>query len=315
MKKILLNTGGQPIRLNDIQAIQLNVQYMVSALARSFGAGPFRLNGAEITVSDSGGASPRLNITSGAIYYNYDIFLVSAVNDQPLASGTTLNDILTSRYWDVHRVDSDTRTFLNGNSHNILRDDTAVLVETPGLWGTSVPANIDLSFDYSDYAEALTGTALNKIITPEKLKFVFDNKYSSNLEALNGTITDKIITPSNLKYVAQNLLTYIEPWNDVTFETDWANFNPAVFQHTQYKKDMIGNVYVKGAFYKTVSGSGIAHPFTLPIGYRPVRAAYLIVIIEEVSYRVNINSTGEFMIDTYSNHQLPVPLNISFRID
>jgi len=256
MKRIITNNGGQPIRLNDLDYLQDNVTDLTISLAKSFGAGPFRLYGADISVTDSGGVSPLLNISFGAIYYNFNIYLVDAVVNQALASGTTLNDILTTRYWDLSQVDSDSRVFLDSTSNNILRTEKAVFVATPTTWSTNVPANILLAIDYQ--------------------------------------------------------INHIESWNNVTFEPNWTNYPANAL--TQYKKDFLGNVYIKGALYSTVAGSDIAIPFILPSGYIPLERIFSSVAYNDTIVPVVIEPTGEFGL-ILADHTIPIYFNFSFRID
>ena len=136
-------TGGYPFTLNRVDNIQLNVKNITSAIAKglSFNEPAFRLFGAEISVTNSGGASPLLNITEGAIWYLDEIFLVDAVSGQSLPSGTTLQNVLDTYEWDLNTVDSEVKLFKDNTSKATVETKTAILTATPATW-TNIEANL-----------------------------------------------------------------------------------------------------------------------------------------------------------------------------
>jgi len=307
MKELLFNSGGQPLRLNDLEYLQQNVKDMTASLANSFGNGPFRLFGVNISVTDSGGIAPLLNISFGAIYYNYDIYAVDQVTNQALASGTTLNDILTTRYFDLVVIDSDSRTFLDSFSHNVLRDNKAVLTTSATTWGTNVPATIGLAFDKATDTDVTEGTDDYKFITSLKLKNRTDI-IDSDISDINDIIENK-------------------PWfivgNDsgaTTYNANFAAVPGTGYRDLSYSKDGFGNLFLSGKFRNVSGGTLSAGSYsvtTLPVGYRPSYVSFQPVVDDNLKthHTILVNTSGQVILYALSNISDTVDIyaEIAFR--
>lgn len=104
----------------------------------------------------------------------------------------------------------------------------------------------------------------------------------------------------------------VEDWIGVTFEDDFANKGGD--SPTEYKKDSLGNVWIRGSYIKPTAGALDAVVFILPTGYRPSKKIYIIQSNINNLIRGYIDTNGEFrsysVDDTYPNR-----FSISFRTD
>jgi len=79
-----------------------------------------------------------------------------------------------------------------------------------------------------------------------------------------------------------------ETWIAPTFTNNWVNYS-ATFNDCGYMKDAMGFVHLRGLVKNGTDGSSI---FTLPVGYRPIRAELLVCASEDHYGRLDIATTG-----------------------
>lgn len=136
MKRINIGIdGGFPITLDDLAFMEdsqiENAVSIVKGLIGDYTAAI--LFGGEISVLNSGGGSPILNVTSGAMYYSNEIFQIDSYS-LALASGTTLQNILDNYKWDLSVTTDTPVTYENSTVNNAYKYNKAVLVAFPSTW-------------------------------------------------------------------------------------------------------------------------------------------------------------------------------------
>lgn len=87
------------------------------------------------------------------------------------------------------------------------------------------------------------------------------------------TLTNKTLTSPtiNSPTIATPTIS-VQAWQTVTFTNSWAQHGDATFNTAGYYKDPTGRVFLRGLIASGVLGSAA---FTLPAGYRPVKAHIL----------------------------------------
>lgn len=206
MKQLIYSTGGQPIRLNDFQAIEENIKGLTSALANISSNVPYILYGASITVSGSGGATPLLSITKGALWYLDEVYLIDAVTDELLPGGTDTATVRTTYEWDLESNISDNRTFNDASSNNVLTNRKTILTATPVTWSGLV----DLP-DSTDVLQTKAQTQTKSFIT------LLED--SAGL-AIGGYYS---LTDASASAIVDNNLTAIELYAKVTMDASMPN--------------------------------------------------------------------------------------------
>jgi len=138
MKSVITTqTGGMPFYKNHILGfMQESLQEISNAISKglSLDGNPYIVNGCLITVSDSGGVNPLLNITAGAIWYLDEVYLVDTVTNLPLPAYTTQYDVQTTYSWDLSETITTAVVFKDTTSKNIHKIRKAVLTLTPTTW-------------------------------------------------------------------------------------------------------------------------------------------------------------------------------------
>jgi len=202
MKSIITNTGGQPLRLEDLLVLQENTIKLSEAIGLAFvytnSEYPMRFYGCNVTVSNSGGSNPLLNITAGAMFVDTEIVFVDAIVNSPLPSGTTLIDVQTNWFWDLSTVDTDNRVFKDLTSHNVLRIKKAILTETPVVW-QDFTAVLPFVISKATNNDAIAGTDFYKFLTPATVSAFYTSKLATNAETITGTNATKATTPASVK--------------------------------------------------------------------------------------------------------------------
>lgn len=183
MKQLIYTNGGQPIDLDDFRYVEENVKDLTSALGNMISSSAYILHGATISVSGSGGPTPLLSITSGTMWYLDEIYLIDAVVNQALPASTTESTVQNTYEWDLSVVNSDTRTFEDASSHEVLTTRKAVLVSSASTWVglSNLPLMIDL-------IKTQTRTAL--VITEESTALGISGYYSVT-NYTGNTISDE----------------------------------------------------------------------------------------------------------------------------
>lgn len=134
--------GGFPLTNDDLTFIEDNaMEYSIDMIkGLSGGLDAVILNGGEISVTNSGGLAPILNITDGSLFYLDEIYKIDA-SSTALAPYTTYADVLTTYEWDLV-VTSDTPvTFKNATVNDAYQYRKATLVSIPTTW-SGLSANI-----------------------------------------------------------------------------------------------------------------------------------------------------------------------------
>lgn len=138
MKELILNiNGGRPLTSSDLGFIQESYTEMIKAIINGININnstAYILYGCNITVNDSGGANPTLDLTEGALYYDNEIFYVDAVSGQALPAGTTQTYVRDNYLWDLSEISSNTRIFKDTTSHNVWNTRKAVIGASSSTW-------------------------------------------------------------------------------------------------------------------------------------------------------------------------------------
>jgi len=200
-------TGGRPFNTNDLDAIQNNSKVMYDALANAIGLEQiaYILKGCVITVNGSGGPTPTLDLTAGAIWYNDEIYEVSAVIGQALPSSTSQLDVETTYQWDIISTQSDNRVYKDLVANNTILNKTAELKIT----GSTGQSNLQR---VSDFLLSKPATQFIQGIA----------EIASQTEVEIGIDNERIVTPLTLNIMFGGLkrkVIDIGPWNMDTVST------------------------------------------------------------------------------------------------
>jgi len=246
MNKITTNLlGGQPFRINEIDTLQTMLQSLTSIISKglSDNGQPYIISGCEITVNNSGATNPTLDLTAGAIWYLDEIYIVDSITGQSLPSGTTQTDVETTYQWDLDETYTDTVTFKNGLSHDILIIRKTVLVETASSWiGFSNLKSLNELLTVSFATETEKGIS----------------ELATTTETIDGTDDERVITPLKLH-------TH-EAWTEVTVFNN-ANIAQTASDRLSYRKLSNGMVEIRGKFSVTSDIATSVNIFTLPASY------------------------------------------------
>lgn len=147
-----------------------------------------KLYGCEITVTNSGLSNPLLNVSSGAIFYNGEIYIVPSIQDRPLKTGTTLQDVLDNYNFDlIETVD----TILQYNpkittaSHPVFKYRKADIVLVPSEWTVLFPVSTLYLKEMFNVLATDTTYGMVKLANASS---------TGNEVFTSNTFTDKIVT-------------------------------------------------------------------------------------------------------------------------
>lgn len=176
--------GGFPLTNDDLTFIENNAMDVSADIIKGFigNLTSAIVFGGDITVTNSGGASPILNITEGALFYIDEIYQIEAVT-QSLPSGTTLQNILDNWEWDLDETTDTPVTYKNATVNDAYKYRKAKLKSTPITWSGVL---------------ATTESVLELITVPqatEDTAGVLEISTQAEVEA--GTRNDSALTPSN----------------------------------------------------------------------------------------------------------------------
>lgn len=150
MKSLITNqTGGFIIAVDDLEIIQNNVKELTSAISKglAFNETAIILSGCDITVNGSGGGTPTLDLTAGAIWYLDEVYIVDAVVGQGLPALTTQTDVELGYEWDLAETTTTAVIFGDALTKDVHKYRKSVLVLTPVTWtGLSALKHIDEIF-------------------------------------------------------------------------------------------------------------------------------------------------------------------------
>jgi len=195
MKKVLSTLqGGFPITLDELEYIQTNVKELTGALGKamqlSTGAFPIKLYGIEATITGSGGATPTVDVTAGALWYLDEIYFFDEMLNIALDPGETLQDFDTEWFFDLLETTNTSVVFKDASSKDINQVRKTILTKTPATW-----ANLDFG-QTSNFSTRLIATVPNTTESiPGKIEL------ATQTEVNDGLATSRAVVPSTLKGV------------------------------------------------------------------------------------------------------------------
>lgn len=210
MEKLLLNiNGGRPFLTDDLITQQDNLINLIDSILQGINinnSSIYILYGIEATVNNPGSATPTVDISPGALYFQNEVFFFDEVIGQAIPNGYTQYSFEENYYWDLSEVESDTRTFKDSTSHNTLVTRKAILTETPTTWSTASYRNTDnINVILKNEDKEVT------TVTPE-------SQLAKNTNGSVGTTNDAFldVTNSNMNDYTKGVIRGLEGWVEIT---------------------------------------------------------------------------------------------------
>jgi len=265
MKRII-NTlnGGFPLTQNSLDYIQQNVSEITNVLGKSLGLGSsaFIITGCALSITDEGGTNPVLSVTTGALWYNNEVYIVDAITNN-LTSGWTLSNVLTNYYWDLIDNTHYPVLFKGGASKNIRSDRKATYTTSPVTW----------NLQNLPYVKDLLTTPIADTSVYGKVRL------ASSTETQQGSGGTKVVTSAGLATP--------QSWIDITstFDSGGAGVDYIIGTNgkIQYRKDNLGVVHIRFKDLTYVGTGGHKGLFFVPNTHTPSYET-LFVLCTEASF-------------------------------
>lgn len=201
-------SGGMPISQSTFDFVENSIKTLTSVVVKSIANAEFaKLTGCVVSVANSGGTEPLLNVTEGAIWVVDEIYFVPAISNQSLPEGTTLQDVLDNYKFDLVESFDTVIVYKNGSSHPAYKYRTATVLETPIEWVSPL-----VSVNIPSISDSLTSKASTTSYGIVKLENPTDIALATSLNALTssaiansvqtvtiGSTTDTEITSSGVR--------------------------------------------------------------------------------------------------------------------
>jgi hypothetical protein len=292
--------GGYPLRLDDLIFLQSNVEVLTSEICKAYGYSEFKISGCEISVTDSGGSNPLLNITAGAIYKDNSIYLVDAVTNSPLASGTTLNDITSLYEWDLSVVNSSARIFADSLTKEVNYSEKAILVSGTTTW-SGVIANLISHKDILKHRSNLD--ILNRDYeNPANFTLLYDDalgKRYRSYQLLEGQHILRLYTPSGSTCSLTNIIPHSNMYDGYELTVEIKKHPTANRGFELYGEIAGGNVtsninlVLPRVIATTNSVLPVREPHNINITFNTTQSD---MYVDNGVYDINLSPSGSFKV-------------------
>lgn len=301
---ITTNTGGMPLKLEDINFLQTSLQDLTSHLADRFNQTAMILTGCEISVTNSGMVNPILVVTEGSLWYDGEIFNVVAQSDA-LTAYTTLDDVLTNYSWDLNVLTDTYRIFFNASSKKVYEYRNAIFTSTPTTW-----VDIDHLFTLDQVIKMNCNIdVINKEVEdPDDFTSLYIDGYSRNFRQYQVSTGQHIcnwVIPYNAGDTYLNVIIQILPPADVydgylltikIRKNPDSNFTLAFTQLDQNTGAVLSNInlqtrLIASGTTELINNTNTEYGITFNTG---LDNRYLTIYDDFSSYDINTISTGSF---------------------
>ena len=199
MKKVLTTLiGGLPLTMDELGTAQDNVKELTSEVGKglAFGETVLKVEGIDAVITNSGGATPTADISSGLFWYLDELYIFDAVVALALPAGMTDVTFGTTYEFDLSVTTNTPVTFNNALSKDIVELRKTILTDTPTTWtGLTYTNSLSLIDNIYDKFPSATDEIEGRI------------EIATDTETQIGTDTDKAVTPAGLKSITGGLIT------------------------------------------------------------------------------------------------------------
>lgn len=184
-------SGGMPISQSTFDFVEESIKSLTSVVVKSIANAEFaKLTGCVVSVANSGGTEPLLNVTEGAIWVVDEIYFVPAITNQALPEGTTLQNVLDNYKFDLVETFDTVIVYKNGSSYPAYKYRTATVLETPIEWVSPL-----VSVSIPSISDSLTNKASTTSYGIVKLENPTDIALPTSLNALTSSaLTNSVQT-------------------------------------------------------------------------------------------------------------------------